>query len=230
MNSFRCIGLLLVVLLSACDADKAPAPAPKVAADPAPVISVPATPATGPVAAPATAPSTVLAPAPQPAPFKELEREPVHELTPNVSVVPVMVSQEQHSPAKKVVTGKGVVSSATKVSPDKAKAESSADKTRAPIASKSKSASEVVEQMHLAKPNLDLSLPTDMANQVDPVGKVAPIARKSVLPSMFGEKKTAKDSPFQLNGRLLSNEMQLQLRNENHQQVEGAALDFEFRQ
>ena len=37
-------------------------------------------------------------------------------------------------------------------------------------------------------------------------------------------------APFQLNGRLLSNEMQLQLRNEERREVEGAALDFEFKQ
>ena len=43
--------------------------------------------------------------------------------------------------------------------------------------------------------------------------------------------KAAEESPFQLNGRLLSNEMDLQLRNEyRHNEIEGAALDFEFKQ
>jgi hypothetical protein len=44
---------------------------------------------------------------------------------------------------------------------------------------------------------------------------------------MFGDK--ASSSPFQLNGRLLNNEMQLQRRNEERRDVEGAALDFEFK-
>ena len=53
---------------------------------------------------------------------------------------------------------------------------------------------------------------------------------KPLLPNLFGE-KPAEDSPFQLNGRLLSNEMELQLRNEaRDRQIEGAALDFEFKQ
>ena len=45
---------------------------------------------------------------------------------------------------------------------------------------------------------------------------------------MFGE-KPVDNSAFQINGRLLSNEMQLQMRNEERRDVEGAALDFEFK-
>lgn len=222
MNAIRCFGLLLVLALGACDAQEAPAPKPKVAALPASVLQA------EPVATAAeSAPSTVLAPAPQPAPFKELAREPVHEMAPNVAVVSVKVAQEPHSPAKKT---EGVKTPIGKAVAEKGKTGPRVDKARSPIASKSKSAAQVVKDTHLAKPAIDLSLPTDMASQIDPKGKVAPIAKKSVLPSMFAEKKTGKDSPFQLNGRLLSNEMQLQLRNEGRQQVEGAALDFEFRQ
>ncbi|MDB5980510.1 MAG: hypothetical protein JWQ69_1525 [Pseudomonas sp.] len=222
MNSNRCLGLLLVMVLSACDAQETPAPTPKVTGLPAAVL------AAEPVAAaPVSAPSTVLAPAPQPAPFKELAREPVHELLPNVAVVPVTVAQQPHSPAKKTVAVKATTSKAVA---DKGKSGATVDKSRAPIASKTKSPAQVVQDTHLVKPSIDLTLPNEMASQIDPQGKVTPIAKKSVLPSMFAEKKTAKDTPFQLNGRLLSNEMQLQLRNESHQQVEGAALDFEFRQ
>ena len=47
------------------------------------------------------------------------------------------------------------------------------------------------------------------------------------LPQMFGDKTGS--SPFQLNGRLINNEMQLQLRNEERREVEGAALEFEFK-
>lgn len=97
-------------------------------------------------------------------------------------------------------------------------------KKRAPIVSKSKPASEVAKTA-LPSANLDLSLPRDMVEELEPVGTVALPKRPAVLPQMFGEKA----SPFQLNGRLISNEMQLQLRNEERREVDGAALEFEFK-
>ncbi|MGB5958657.1 hypothetical protein [Pseudomonas sp.] len=84
----------------------------------------------------------------------------------------------------------------------------------------------------LPKPKLDLSLPVEMVDDLEPnVGTPSPIQRrKALLPPMFTEKPEASDSPFQLNGRLISNEMQLQLRNDSRHDVEGAAIDFEYRQ
>lgn len=99
-------------------------------------------------------------------------------------------------------------------------------KKRRPIASKSKSASDVVKSTQLTPANLDLSLPQHMVEELKPVGTVALPRHNAVLPQMFGE----KTSQFQLNGRLISNEMQLQLRNEDRHEVEGAALEFEFKQ
>ncbi|WP_223532508.1 translation initiation factor 2 [Pseudomonas sp. BF-R-30] len=100
-------------------------------------------------------------------------------------------------------------------------------KKRPPIASKSKPASEVAKT-ELPSTKLDLSLPKDMVQELKPVGTVPLVRREPLLPQMFGEK--SGNSEFQLNGRLLSNEMQLQLRNEERHEVEGAALDFEFKQ
>ncbi|TFB42345.1 translation initiation factor 2 [Pseudomonas sp. F01002] len=97
-------------------------------------------------------------------------------------------------------------------------------KKRPPIASKSKSASEIVKTK-LPSADLDLSLPQDMAEELKPIGTVPLPRHDAVLPQMFGEKA----GPFQLNGRLISNEMQLQLRNEERREVEGAALEFEFK-
>ncbi|WP_297837734.1 translation initiation factor 2 [Pseudomonas sp.] len=231
-NYFRCAGFLLIALLSACDGDKppvpapAPTPTPKVAAESGPVetktVALPAVNTTTP-AADAAAPFTSEAPT---APFKQMEREPVHVLAPNVAVVPVVAAQSQPSSTKKLVTGKASVSAA----PGKSKAEAATNRSRAPIASKTKPASEVVQQTRLTKPTLDLSLPSEVVDLMQPPGKVAPITNKAVLPSMFGEKKSTKDTPFQLNGRLLSNELQLQRRDEDRRSVEGAALDFEFKQ
>jgi len=100
-------------------------------------------------------------------------------------------------------------------------------KKRPPIAAKSKAPSEVVKTQ-LPPVKLDLRLPPQMAQELKPIGTVPLPSHDTLLPQMFGEKSGS--SPFQLNGRLLSNEMQLQLRNEERRDVEGAALDFEFKQ
>lgn len=97
-------------------------------------------------------------------------------------------------------------------------------KKRPPIASKSKAASEIVKTK-LPSADLDLSLPQEMAEELKPIGTVALPRHDALLPQMFGEKA----GPFQLNGRLISNEMKLQLRNEERREVEGAALEFEFK-
>jgi hypothetical protein len=101
-------------------------------------------------------------------------------------------------------------------------------KKRAPIASKSKSAHEVV-RTQLTPAQLDLSLPSDMVRHLQPLGSLPQPKNVPLLPPMFAE-KPVDNSAFQINGRLLSNEMQLQLRNEERREVEGAALDFEFKQ
>lgn len=105
-----------------------------------------------------------------------------------------------------------------------AKKTASSQKKRAPIASESKSAHEVAKTP-LPPANLDLSLPHDMVQKLQPPGTVPLPKREPLLPSMFGQ----KPDPFQLNGRLLNNEMQLPLRNSERREVEGAALDFEFK-
>jgi hypothetical protein len=98
-------------------------------------------------------------------------------------------------------------------------------KKRPPIASKSKSAKELVNTP-LPPARLDLSLPKEMVQELKPPGTVVLPKHDQILPQFFGE----KNNGFQLNGRLLSNEMQLQLRNEDRREIEGAALDFEFKQ
>ena len=118
--------------------------------------------------------------------------------------------------------------SANKSTPAKkapaAKKKSTAVKKRA--ASK---ASREVAQTQLPPAQLDLSLPSDMVRHLQPLGTVPKPKSVPLLPQMFGEKPT-DNSAFQINGRLLSNEMKLQLRNEERRDVEGAALEFEFKQ
>ncbi|AIB38065.1 translation initiation factor 2 [Pseudomonas simiae] len=90
-------------------------------------------------------------------------------------------------------------------------------------------ASREVAQTQLPPAQLDLSLPSDMVRHLQPIGTMPKPKSVPLLPPMFGEKPT-DNSAFQINGRLLSNEMRLQLRNEERRDVEGAALDFEFKQ
>ena len=135
------------------------------------------------------------------------------------SVVAASVQEKPAASAAKNTSKKPPV---VKKTPAKKAAPS--QKKRAPIASKSKSAHEVAKTP-LPPANLDLSLPHDMVQQLQPPGTVPLPKRESLLPSMFGQ----KPDPFQLNGRLLNNEMQLPLRNSERREVEGAALDFEFK-
>ncbi|WLH89066.1 translation initiation factor 2 [Pseudomonas sp. FP453] len=121
------------------------------------------------------------------------------------------VAAEQKTPAKKAPV---------------AKKKAPAVKKR--VTKASKSASEVA-QTKLPPAQLDLSLPSDMVRHLQPIGTMPKPKSVPLLPPMFGEKPT-DNSAFQINGRLLSNEMKLQLRNEERRDVEGAALEFEFKQ
>ena len=136
----------------------------------------------------------------------------------------VMAAAVQEKPAA-AATQKKPLASQTNAPANVQKKKAAPVKKRPPVASKSKSASEVAKTK-LPSAGLDLSLPKDMVEELKPIGTVNLPKREPILPQMFGE----KNSGFQLNGRLLSNEMQLQLRNDERREVDGAALDFEFKQ
>lgn len=95
------------------------------------------------------------------------------------------------------------------------------------VASKSQArkSAEVIAT-RLPPAHLDLSLPQDMVEELQPPSQVISRPRKRILPPLFDDKA---DSPYQLNGRLISNEMQLQLRNEARHDIEGAAIEFEYK-
>lgn len=124
-------------------------------------------------------------------------------------------------PVAQVQQGKAAAKPATK-QPAKPKPKPKAKPARKPV-------SKAVAKP-LPKAQLDLSLPADMVNDLEPNVGSSTTRRKPLLPAMFTEKPESNDSPFQLNGRLISNEMQLQMRNDSRRDVEGAAIDFEFRQ
>jgi len=144
---------------------------------------------------------------------------------PDVMAAAVQEKPATSAPASKSTSSKSTSSKKTVADKKTRQKKAATVKKRPPVASKSKPASEVVKT-RLPPAKLDLSLPKDMVQQLKPAGTVPMPRHDAILPQMFGE----KNSGFQLNGRLLSNEMQLQLRNEERRDVEGAALDFEFKQ
>ena len=99
-----------------------------------------------------------------------------------------------------------------------------------PVASKPSSKSTAVSQK-LAPLPLDLSLPHDLVDQLEP-GQPIPdiVPRPRLLPPLFGE-KPAEPSAFQLSGKLITNDLDREkLESDNYlDKVEGAQLNFEFR-
>lgn len=224
MNSLRCVGLFMLVLMSGCDADKQPPHAPKVASEAAaPVVAPPAEKSvTGASSPEVKAPAVVEVPKPA---------SDTHELAPNVSAVSVVAtSKPVAAPAKPAPVNNGPKTASGNAKSAKVKEDNSEIARRAPVASKSKAPAQVVKDTRFPKPALDLSLPPDMVKQLTPPSKVITAAphAKPLLPRMFPNAQS--DPDFQLNGRLLSNEMQLQLRNESRREIEGAAVDFTFKQ
>jgi hypothetical protein len=243
MKSLRCFSVMLVVLLSACDADKAPAPPAKVSNSAAPAASAPAPSATADVAdgqksAPSAA-SAVSTGEPLPIGKPAVEGQAVHELAPNIPAVPVVASGKPSGKSSEtpIAGGKAAASSVpSDAKSAKVKADNAEVARRAPVANKSKAASQVVKETRLNKVPLDLSLPPEMVKQLTPPANVItsasktkplPAGAKPLLPKMFPDANA--DPDFQMQGRLLSNEMDLQLRNEARKDVEGAALDFTFK-
>ncbi|KZL39952.1 translation initiation factor 2 [Pseudomonas syringae pv. syringae] len=148
----------------------------------------------------------------------------MHQLMP---VVPVVVGKEKSEPA-----APQSVKSATS---EKASSRVAAPKAPASKRKNAKNAKDAktasVKDVRIKAPKLDLSLPPELVKELDPPAKVITNKRKPILPQMFSDKgDSANPGPFELEGRLLTNEMQLQMRNDNRRDVEGAALDFKFKQ
>ncbi|MET0126271.1 MAG: translation initiation factor 2 [Pseudomonas caspiana] len=204
MNVFRCVALSLVVLLGACDAQDGAAPKPKVSAE----TQVPKKTD----ASPSVAESKPSAPEPA--------KAPTHELAPNISVVPVTAKDGASASGKPKAE-------ATKTPATKTVTEKKRDAVARKSVAESKKA---LKDTSLNNAKLDLSLPPELAEELQPAGTTKAKPRKPILPPMFGDKRASGNDPFELNGRILSNEMDLQMRNDSRREVEGAALDFKFRQ
>lgn len=216
MNVFRCLGLIVVVLLSGCDAQKSSVPKPKVeAVITAPVVSPEVHLKTeAPVEAVATDARQIKAP------------DTVHQLMPGVPVVPVVVGKEKSEPSA-AHSGKATTTDSEKPLSKVVAVKAPADKRQKAKEAKAAKAKDV----RIKSPRLDLSLPPELVKELAPPANVITSKRKPILPQMFSDKgDSANPGPFELEGRLLTNEMQLQMRNDNRRDVEGAALDFKFKQ
>lgn len=215
MNVFRCMGLIVVVLLSGCDAQESSVPKPKVEA----VITAPVSPEVhlkteAPVEAVATDARQIKAP------------DTVHQLMPGVPVVPVVVGKEKSEPSA-AHSGKATTTDSEKPLSKVVAVKAPADKRQKAKEAKAAKAKDV----RIKSPRLDLSLPPELVKELAPPANVITSKRKPILPQMFSDKgDSANPGPFELEGRLLTNEMQLQMRNDNRRDVEGAALDFKFKQ
>lgn len=142
---------------------------------------------------------------------------------------PPAAPAKSEAAAKSTASG-GKAASAKSASKPRAQAKKASTSKVARKGKARKEADAIATPVPAAK--LDLTLPKAMVDKLEPPAKEAqkPSAGKPLLPQMFAEKKPDTDD-FQLNGRILSNEMGLpMMRNEGRRDIEGAALDFKFKQ
>lgn len=139
----------------------------------------------------------------------------------------VQAAQSSAQPASGAAPSSATPAKAAVKSPAKAKAKKPVRKHRTAAKTVAKDTRPAVAD------RIDLSLPKDMVKQLKPEVDTSPTAKTvqtPLLPAMFPDTPSSNDSSFQLNGRLISNEMQLQLRNDSRRDLEGAAIEFQFRQ
>ena len=236
MNLFRLSGVCLAVLLiSACDKEppqppKAPVPAP-------PSVSAPAQP--NPAAEPAK---------PEPAPVTK----PAPKATTQSAPAPTAIAQklvdpnalEQHAASLDKASSKATSSKATssKAKDDEVKpvvrAPQPPDKIQrlhanTPQTAQQRKATEAVKKQKLEKPKLDLRLPKDLVNKLEPEVADTKATSKTpaptLLPQMFAD-KPAQQSSFEMGGRIITNDHSRDVDKDASywDTVDGAELQFKF--
>lgn len=231
MTVFRLAGLLVVVLLYGCDAREPSVPKPKTEA----AVGVALVPA---VPAPPVAPSTAEKPVAQVVTgvvADKHEPAPVHSLAPSVPVKPVVLDKSDFGVASKPAVVHPEPAKLAKAGAEPGKAANKASSKAVAKAdgkeSKGKNDKVAAKNVRIGNAKLDLSLPQELVRELEPPANVISGRRKPLLPPMFGDKARSDEAnSFELGGRLISNEMQLQMRNDNRRDVDGAALDFKFKQ
>ncbi|WP_271197903.1 hypothetical protein [Pseudomonas turukhanskensis] len=220
MMTIRSVGLLLALLVvGACDKDPTPPKTPP--APQAPTVTQ--------APAPVATPSEPAKPEPKPAavktakPFEPLVKSELKPLPEPPAAKPATTPAEK--PAVQVRAPQP---------PDKIQRLQVA-KPQTPA---QKKASDAVKQAKIDKPKLNLHLPKDAVQKLQPevaaFGASEPAPNKeetpALLPQMFAEKPGAQ-SPFEVGGRVITNEHS---RDQNKDAglldtVDGAELQFKFR-
>ncbi|MES2818391.1 MAG: hypothetical protein V4812_05320 [Pseudomonadota bacterium] len=213
MIVFRSYALVVMLgLLSACDSAETPVPNPPKA----PTVEAPEKAPAPPEAKTAVAPSAPVAAKAPAVPQAERQAERLAE--PQAAPLTVEPAVE-FDPALQLPTSKAEEPDAMPAPVEKPPApvqEKPAEKKA--VARRQPSKAVPVEQAKLPDVPLDLSLPQDMLDKLQPVDAQASMDPE-LLPPMFDEKPD--QDPFQLNGRLLTRERQ--------DEIEGAELQFEFK-
>ena len=129
-----------------------------------------------------------------------------------------------------IPAAKGVAKAPAKT-PVKQGAKSRANKA-APVksskSSKSSKAASSASRTKLAPIKLNLSLPPELVKDMELGKPVADSVETPLLPSLFVEKKPAP-SPYQLSGKLITNERQQPEQDNYLDAVEGAEFSIEYR-
>ncbi len=147
-----------------------------------------------------------------PKPEKTPSVPPVHQQEPAPPPAPsVDTSETSQTPEKLPAPGKKVIVEETLPRPEDAKP---------------KPAAKVSVQEPLPAAKLDLHVPPEVLEQIKPTEPLEALPDQPLLPEMFAE-KPKEPGPFELNGRLITNDHGDK---DNYwDTVEGAELQFKFR-
>lgn len=123
---------------------------------------------------------------------------------------------------------KAPVKPASKSKAPAVKASQSASSTKARQATKAKAAASSVSRTKLAPIKLNLSLPPELVEDMELGKPVTDSSETPLLPPLFVEEKPAP-SPYQLSGKLITNERQRPEQDNYLDAVEGAEFSIEYR-
>lgn len=138
---------------------------------------------------------------------------------------PGPVSASRSEPLQLLPPDKIPASPGKPLAPGAATSQSAAGSVATVPPAKASRAAQSSKSQSLPPVKLDLRLPAELVEQMEPGEPQKGLSRESLLPPLFVE-KPAEPGPFQLNGRLITNDHS---KEDYLDSVEGAELQFEFR-
>lgn len=148
---------------------------------------------------------------------------------PKPLVIPAAKAAAPRAPKTPTKVLKAPAKPASKSKATSAKSSKPASSTKASQPTKAKPAGSSAKSTKLAPIKLNLSLPPELVENME-LGKPLPepASEPALLPPMFVEEKPAP-SPYQLSGKLITNERQRPEQDNYLDAVEGAELSIEYR-